>query len=92
MNELIIPEQAVPLPVYPTLQAHEKEPMLSVQVASLFSAHSSIFEQETPVPVYPALQAHTNDPTLFVQLAFAWQLSVLSTHSSRSEQVLPSPV
>ena len=41
-------------------------------------------EHITPLPLYPSLHLHWKEPSVFIQYPLAWQLWVLSAHSSIS--------
>eukprot|EP00290_Baffinella_frigidus_P003723 CAMPEP_0180175164 /NCGR_PEP_ID=MMETSP0986-20121125/36570_1 /TAXON_ID=697907 /ORGANISM="non described non described, Strain CCMP2293" /LENGTH=159 /DNA_ID=CAMNT_0022127615 /DNA_START=38 /DNA_END=517 /DNA_ORIENTATION=- len=44
-----------------------------------------------PELTYPALHSHEKEPAVSVQVACAWQLCVVSVHSSSLVQLTPSP-
>lgn len=86
----------VPSPTKPTLQAHEKEPVVLVQPALLVHgfavAHSLISAQPpatVPSPEKPAGQAHENAPSELVHAAPGAQ-AVPAVHSLTSAQPVPA--
>jgi len=89
--------QTSPSPSKPGLQAQSYEPAEFVQVAKaphggVAAWHSSMSSHAKPLPAKPGRQAHSNEPVRFVHVASASHgPGSASLHSSRSEQVTPSP-
>ena len=77
-----IPEQLVPLPVYPSLHVHVKLPAVFVQFASLWQ--SSMSEEHS------LISEHTNKYP-FIYTYFILLLYYMS-HGSKIEWMIPLPV
>jgi hypothetical protein len=83
------------LSAHPALQAHTKDPLVSVQLARgaqlcVPRTHSSaLAHTDVPSPSYPALHTHEYDPTLLLQAARREAHALFPAHSSTSWHIVP---